>query len=141
MSFDCSKDFCRNVATVSNPLNLEPVIFNSVPNMTLFVQITLKACFFKIRYARNYTMTSVKQYTCDLYSSDDFRKEDIAAALLQTTCTDISQVLEMLHQRVKFKRVFWCGSFIKAEVVRRYLTLEWRRRAVMSTMMSFAVSV
>ena len=35
----------------------------------------------------------------------------------------------MVHSQAPFKRVFWCGSFIKAEVVRRYLTLEWRRRA------------
>lgn len=68
-------------------------------------------------------------------SRDAFAREDIAAALLQTACTDVCQVLEMCYQRLKFKRVFWCGSFIKAEVVRRYLTLEWRRRACFAGMM------
>ena len=63
------------------------------------------------------------------FFQDEFSKEDLAAALLQMVATDICQVLGMVHQRIQFKRVFWCGSFIKAEVVRKYLTLEWRRRS------------
>ena len=74
------------------------------------------------------------------FPTGDFNKEDLAAALLETATCDIAQCLHQLYQRQKFNRVFWCGSFVQAEVVRKYLTGEWWRRAMNAAMMTGEVS-
>ena len=71
---------------------------------------------------------------------DDFSREDLAAAYLNVVTSDICQLIHNACIKEDINNVFFCGSFMKAEIVRRHLTLEFRRRAMSSSIISQKVN-
>ena len=64
---------------------------------------------------------------CSLLS-DDFRKEDLASALLHSAVLDlVHMVMQFVHVH-KLPRIFFCGGFTRFAIVQKLITAELTRR-------------
>jgi hydrogenase maturation factor HypF (carbamoyltransferase family) len=61
------------------------------------------------------------------FISDDFNREDIAAAWLQYVVHDLIQLINAICLGEGIKRVFFCGGFVCHPLIRHKITKEFAR--------------
>ena len=71
---------------------------------------------------------------CFIIIPDDFRREDVAAALLRLVCNDLAMMVDksLLESRnADLKHVVICGGFPGNDVTRHVLTKEFISRIIL----------
>ena len=60
----------------------------------------------------------------------DFKREDLARALVSVMASDVAQIAHLRHSSLKkkCKYVFFCCNFVNHPLMRKLLTEEWLKR-------------
>jgi hypothetical protein len=69
------------------------------------------------------------------FISDDFNREDIAAAWLQYAIYDLVQLVNLVCLGNGIKRVFFCGGFVCHPLVRHAITKEFAQLNMFTSFM------